>query len=79
VGEPFAQGVREVPGAHVTVRIAKRNQLHNFKVMPKRWVVERSFAWLDKNRRLWKNCEWLLNSSPQFVHFAFPGLLLRRS
>lgn len=56
-GKPFAQGVREVLGQHVTVQIAKRNELHTFKVIPKRWVVERSFAWLDKNRRLWKNCE----------------------
>jgi transposase len=50
-GEPFAQGVREALGAHITAQIAKRSQLHTFKVMPKPWVVERSFAWLDKNRR----------------------------
>ena len=36
----------------VTVQIAKRSELHKFAVIPKRWVVERSFAWLDKNRRL---------------------------
>ena len=56
VGEPFAQGVREVLGAHVTVQIAKRSELHTFRVMPQRWVVERCFAWLEKSRRLWKNC-----------------------
>lgn len=78
-GEPFAQGVRETLGAHVTVQIAKRSQLHTFKVMPKRWIVERSFAWIDKNRRLWKNCERWLNTSLQFVHLAFLALLLRRS
>ncbi|ACD60210.1 transposase [Xanthomonas oryzae pv. oryzae PXO99A] len=37
------------------LQIAKRSELHTFKVMPKRWIVERSFAWLEKNRRLWKN------------------------
>ncbi len=78
VGQPFAQGVQEILGRHVTVQIAKRSELHTFKVIPKRWVVERSFAWLDKNRRLWKNCERLLNTSLQFVHLAFLGLLLRR-
>lgn len=78
-GEPFAHGVREILGEAVTVQIAKRSELHTFKVIPKRWVVERSFAWLDKNRRLWKNCERLLNTSLQFVHLAFLGLLLRRS
>lgn len=79
VGEPFAQGVREVLGEHVTVQIAKRSELHTFKVMPKRWVVERSFAWLEKNRRLSKNCERLLNTSLQFIHLAFLALLIRRS
>lgn len=79
VGQPFAVGVQEILGGHVTVQIAKRSELHTFKVMPKRWVVERSFAWLDKNRRLWKNCERLLNTSLQFVHLAFLVLLLRRS
>jgi transposase len=47
--------------------------------MPKRWIVERSFAWLEKNRRLWKNCERKLNTSLQFVHLAFLVLLLKRS
>ena len=78
-GKPFARGVREVLGEQVTVQIAKRSELHTFKVMPKRWVVERSFAWLDKNRRLSKNCERWLNTSLQFVHLAFLALLLRRS
>ena len=77
-GKPFAQGVQEIVGGHVTVQIAKRSELHTFKVMPKRWIVERSFAWLEKNRRLWKNCERWLNISLQFVHLAFLGLLHRR-
>lgn len=79
MGQPFAQSVQEILGEHVTVQIAKRSELHTFKVMPKRWVVERSFAWLEKNRRLWKNCERLINSSLQLVHLAFLALLLRRS
>lgn len=79
VGQPFAQGVCDILGEHVTVQIAKRSELHTFKVMPKRWIVERSFAWLDKNRRLWKNCERLLNTSLQFFHLAFLALILRRS
>ena len=78
VGQPFAQGVRDTLGEHVTVQIAKRSELHTFKVMPKRWVVERSFAWLEKNRRLWKNCERWLNTSLQLIHLAFLALLLKR-
>ena len=78
-GKPFAEGVGQILGEQVTVQIAKRSELHTFKVLPKRWIVERSFAWLEKNRRLWKNCERLLNTSLQFIHLAFLALLLRRS
>ncbi|MFC7520701.1 IS5 family transposase [Xanthomonas populi] len=81
IGDPFAQGVQEMLGRKVKVQIAKRSELHTFKVMPKRWIVERSFAWLEKNRRLWKNCERQLNTSLQMIHLAFLAflaLLLRR-
>ncbi|WP_418514744.1 IS5 family transposase [Delftia sp. PS-11] len=77
-GEPFVQGVHKILGEHVTVQIAKRSELNTFKVMPQRWVVERSFAWLEKNRRLWKNCERWLNTSLQFIHLAFLALMLKR-
>jgi transposase len=75
-GKPFAQSVKDQLGA--TVQIAKRSELHTFAVMPQRWIVERSFAWLEKNRRLWKNCERKLNTSLQFIHLAFLNLLLKR-
>ena len=39
VGRPFAQGVQDILGGHVSVQIAKRSELHTFKVMPQRWVV----------------------------------------
>ena len=78
-GQPFAQGVGQVLGEHVTVQIAKRSELHTFAVIPKRWVVERSFAWLEKNRRLSKNHERWLNTSLQFIHLAFLALLLRKN
>ena len=60
------------------VEMTKRTELHTFVVIPKRWVVERSFAWLDKCRRLWKNCERQLNTSLQMVVLAFLSLLLKR-
>ena len=68
-GEKFAHAVKEILGAEVEV--AKRNELHKFAVIPKRWVVERSFAWLEKCRRLWKNCERKLNTSLQMMVLAF--------
>lgn len=76
-GENFANSVKDLLGA--SVQIAKRNELHTFKVIPQRWVVERSFAWLEKCRRLWKNCERKLSSSLQMVVLAFLVLVLRRS
>jgi len=76
-GEPFADAVREKLEA--TVQVAKRSELHTFAVLPKRWVVERSFAWIEQSRRLWKNAERQLNTSLQFIHLAFINLLLKRS
>ena len=75
-GQTFADAVAAQLGA--TVQVAKRSELHPFAVIPKRWVVERSFAWLEKSRRLWKNAERKLNTRLQFVHLAFLVLLLRR-
>jgi len=75
-GEPFAEAIKELLGA--TVEVVKRSELHKFAVIPKRWVVERSFAWLEKCRRLWKNCERKLNSSLAMVQLAFVGLLVKR-
>ena len=76
-GESFVAATLETLGA--TVTISKRSELHKFAVIPKRWVVERSFAWLEKYRRLWKNCERKLDTSLQIVVLAFLALLLKRS
>ena len=74
-GEPFSTKVGELPGA--TAQIAKHSELNTFAVLLKRWIVERSFGWIEKCRRLWKNCERKLNTSLQFVNLAFLALLLR--
>jgi len=60
------------------VQIVKRNRLHKFAVIPKRWIVERSFALLDKCIRLWKNCEGNLNTSLQMIVLAFLVIALKR-
>ena len=75
-GEKFAVEIETILGSKV--EIAKRSELHKFVVMPKRWVVERSFAWLEKCRRLGKNCERKLNTSLQMVVLAFLALLIKR-
>ena len=65
-GANFADFVKTVYAAQVDV--VKRNEFHKFTVLPKRWLVERSFAWLDKNRRLWMR---KLHTSMQFTVLAF--------
>lgn len=75
-GEPFKKKVKKVLNAKV--EIAKRSELHKFKVIPKRWVVERCFAWLEKSRRLYKNCERLLASSLGMMQLGFIRIFLKR-
>jgi len=75
-GEKFSGAVNAVINAQV--EIAKRSELHTFAVIPKRWVVERTFGWLEKYRRLWKNCERKLANTLQMVIIAFVRLLLNR-
>ena len=75
-GKNFADAIREISNAEVEV--VKRNELHTFVVLPKRWIVERSFGWLDKCRRLWKNCERKLQNSFQMITLAFIRIILKR-
>jgi transposase len=75
-GENFAAAIKALINAEV--EIAKRPELHKFIVMPKRWVVERTNAWLEKYRRLWKNCEAMIYTSLQMTVLALISLLLRR-
>ena len=75
-GQNFADEIKRISNAEV--EIVKRNELHTFSVIPKRWIVERSFGWLDKCRRLWKNCERLLQNSFQMISLAFVRIILKR-
>ena len=75
-GEKFSNAVDAVINAEAEV--AKRSELHTFVVIPKRWVVERTFGWLEKYRRLWKNCERKLSNTLQMTILAFVRLLLNR-
>lgn len=50
-----------------------------FKVLPRRWVVERTFAWLGQYRRLSKDYEQLVTSSEAMIYLAMIQLMLRRT
>jgi putative transposase len=49
-----------------------------FQVLPKRWVVERTFSWIDQNRRMSKDYERLPESSEAFIYVAMTRLMVRR-
>lgn len=75
-GENFASAQKILISAEV--EIAKRNELDKFAVIPRRWVVEITFACLENFRRLWKNCERKMHTSIQMTSIAFIALLLKR-
>lgn len=50
----------------------------SFRVLPRRWVVERTFAWLGRNRRLSKDYERLATTSETFIYVAMSRLMVRR-
>lgn len=60
------------------LEIVKRNEVHTFKVLPKRWIVERTFAWIDTNRRNAKNYERLNDTSVAIVQLAAIRIMLNR-
>ena len=62
-----------------TLEIVKRSdQVTGFQVLPRRWVVERTFAWFGRNRRLAKDFETTLTSSEAWLYLASVQLLARR-
>ncbi len=61
------------------LEIVKRSDdVKGFVVIPKRWVVERTFHWLGRNRRLSKDYERLIESSEAFVYIASIRLMTKR-
>jgi putative transposase len=49
-----------------------------FQVLPRRWVVERTFAWISHNRRMSKDYERLAATSEAFIYVAMTRLMVRR-
>ena len=62
-----------------TLELVRRPANQNtFEVIPRRWVVERTFAWLGRYRRLSKDYEELPQATEAWVYAAMTGLMLRR-
>jgi transposase len=68
---------KELP--RLSVEIVKRSDsVKGFKVLPRRWVVERTFAWLNRCRRLAKDFENLNRNDLAFIQLASIRLMLRK-
>ena len=60
------------------VSVVKRNELHKFVVLPKRWIVERTLAWISRNRRLARDFERYARTVEAWIRLAMIRLMLRR-
>jgi transposase len=83
----FADSVYNGPSLHQTltkfanwtIEIVKRTaDAAGFQLLPRRWVVERTPAWLNRNRRLAKDFEATIASAKAWVYIASVQLLVRR-
>ena len=76
--EGFPQKVQQwQPGCQLNV-IARAENAEGFVKLPIRWVVERTNAWLTKNRRLCRSYEHTTSSEKAFIHLAMIHRMVRR-
>jgi len=76
-GVETAAAVRRAAGAPLEI-VKRLATTKGFKVLPKRWIVERTFGWLNRCRRLAKDFENLARSHLAFIQLAMISLMLRR-
>ena len=60
------------------LEIVKRSDAAAFEVLPKRWIVERTFAWISRNRRLARDFERYATTVTSFIRLAMIRIMLRR-
>ncbi|RYE21589.1 MAG: IS5/IS1182 family transposase, partial [Sphingobacteriaceae bacterium] len=76
-GDGGYQGPKVEEASPRPMEIVKRNQVE-FQVLPKRWIVERTLAWIGINRRLAKDFERFSATSLAFIQTAMIKLMTRR-
>jgi len=62
----------------ITIQVVARREQHVFEVLPRRWVVERTFAWISKHRRTVRDYEYLPASHEAMILWAMIALMTRR-
>jgi transposase len=60
------------------IDIVKRNDIPRFEVVPKRWIVERTLAWISHFRRLARDFERYIRTVVAFIRLAMIRIMLRR-
>lgn len=60
------------------LEIVKRSDAAGFEVLPKRWIVERTFAWISRCRRLARDFERYAHTTIAFIRLAMIRIMLRR-
>lgn len=76
-GPKFAHAVQQVCGEGVEVEVIKRSE-PGFEKLPKRWIVERTFGWLNRFRRLSKDYEVYTDHSEGMIYGSLLRLLVKR-
>lgn len=76
-GPNFENAVKQVCGEHVQVEVIKRSS-KAFEKLPKRWIVERTFGWLNHFRRLSKDYEVYCEVSEAMIASSLMRLMLKR-
>ena len=61
-----------------SLQIVERSDAAGFEVLPKRWIVERTFAWISRNRRLARDFERYATTVAAFIRLAMIRIMLRR-
>jgi transposase len=63
---------------HLVIEVVRKRDAHAFEVLPRRWVVERTFAWISKHRRCVRDYERLPEHHEAMVKWAMIALMARR-
>ena len=77
-GQGFADWVKE-RRPKLEIEVVKRSDdVKGFKVLPRRWVVERTFGWLHKSRRLCRDYEVRVDHSEAMIRICMIRIMVRR-
>jgi putative transposase len=73
----FESWVKEFAGWVVEI-VKRSDKAEGFEILPHRWIVERTFAWLSRYRRLSKDYEFYPQTTENFIYLAMINLMLHR-